>query len=131
MRNRGSAIVIEKNKVALIRRKRVGQVYYVFPGGGVEKGETPEQATIREAYEELGIHVQVRECFSKVKFHGTQYFFLTEVVGGNFGFGVGEEYTDPERKRGTYEPVWFEIAKLTAIDVRPREVAVKIYQLYS
>ncbi len=25
-----------------------------FPGGGIEEGETPEEATKREVYEELG-----------------------------------------------------------------------------
>ncbi len=47
MRNRGSAIILENNQVALIKRVRDGQVYHVFPGGGIEEGESPEQAAIR------------------------------------------------------------------------------------
>ena len=50
MRNRGAVILVENDKVALIRRTWDGIVYYVFPGGGIEDGETPEEATKREAF---------------------------------------------------------------------------------
>ena len=48
---RGSIILIENNKAILIKRVKDGSVYYMFPGGGIEKGKTPEEATVREAYE--------------------------------------------------------------------------------
>lgn len=72
MRNRGSAILLENNRVVLIRRIRDGKVYFVFPGGGIEENETPEMATKREAYEELGVTIEVHECFEKVEYNGTQ-----------------------------------------------------------
>lgn len=28
---------------------------WCFPGGGIKKGESPQQAAVREAYEELGV----------------------------------------------------------------------------
>ncbi|GIN86218.1 DNA mismatch repair protein MutT [Heyndrickxia sporothermodurans] len=130
MRNRGAAIILENNKVALIKRNRDGHGYYVFPGGGFEKGETPDLATKREVYEELGVEIKVHECFEKVEYSGTQYFFLSEIIGGEFGTGMGAEFTDTNRNRGTYEPVWVEIDKLSLIDIRPREVALKIEKLF-
>lgn len=129
MRNRGSAILLENNKVVLIKRNRDGQIYYVFPGGGIEKGETPELAAKREAFEELGVNINVNECFGKVKYNGTQYFFLADIVEGEIGTGMGEEFTDTNRNRGTYEPMWVEIDKLSLIDIRPKEVAEKIQSL--
>jgi 8-oxo-dGTP pyrophosphatase MutT (NUDIX family) len=61
MRTRAGIILIENDKVALIERHRAGLDYYVFPGGGVDEGETPEQAAVREAFEELGVEVAIRQ----------------------------------------------------------------------
>ncbi|KAB8138008.1 NUDIX domain-containing protein [Gracilibacillus oryzae] len=128
LRDRGSAVLIENNKVALIKRIKKGAAYYVFPGGGIEKGETPEEATKREAYEELGIDMEVKECIAEIEYNGKQFFYLGDIVGGNFGTGQGEELSD-ERK-GTYIPVWVEIHELLSIEVKPKEVAEKIYFLF-
>ncbi|MFB7142776.1 NUDIX domain-containing protein [Gottfriedia sp. NPDC056225] len=129
MRNRGSAIIIENQKVVLIKRNRNKCVYYVFPGGGIEEGETPEQTTQREAFEELGVKINVKECIDKVEYNGIQYFFLSEIIEGEVGSGKGEEYTDLNRDRGTYQPIWMDIKQLSLFDVRPKEVADTIQTL--
>ncbi|PEI95645.1 DNA mismatch repair protein MutT [Bacillus pseudomycoides] len=129
MRDRGSIVLVENNKVGLIKRIRDSSVYYIFPGGGIEDGETPEDATKREALEELG--VEVKECIAKVEFNGTQYFFLTEIIKGNFGTGEGEEFTDINRDRGSYLPMWLDIEMLSSIDVKPKEVALKVQSLFT
>ena len=126
MRNRGSVVIIENNNVALIQRNKEGSVYYVFPGGGIERGETPEEGAKREAYEELGVYVVIHECIAKVAYNGMQYFFGAEITDGIIGTGQGEEYIDKSNERGTYLPMWVEISSLSSLDVRPREVAVKV-----
>ena len=129
MRDRASVLIIESEKVLLIKRVRENSVYYVFPGGGIEKGETPEQAAVREAYEELGAKVNIKDLLGTVEFQGTQYFFLADITDGEAGTGQGEEYTDPQRNRGTYNPLWIHLNELPNIDVRPRAVAEKIIKL--
>ncbi len=130
MRNRGSVVIVENHKVGLIQRTRDGAVYYVFPGGGIEKEESPEEGAKREAYEELGVDVKIHECIAKVEFNGTQYFFTAEITDGIFGTGQGDEFIANAQDRGTYLPIWVEISSLSSIDVRPREVAVKVQSLF-
>ncbi|MFS1515880.1 DNA mismatch repair protein MutT [Bacillus sp. SCS-151] len=79
--------------------------------------------------EELGVEVKVNECISEVEFNGTQYFLLSQIIAGTFGTGKGEEYTDENRDRGTYLPMWIDIESLSSIEVRPKEVALKVKSL--
>ena len=116
MRMRAGIILIENDKVALIERHRGGLDYHVFPGGGVDEGETPEQAAVREAFEELGVEVAVRQKAVIIHFdHSTQVYFLVERVGGEFGNGAGEEFTDSDPddpEQGIYIPIWMPIEEL-------------------
>jgi len=128
MRTRAGIVLIEDNKVALIERHRAGLEYYVFPGGGVEDGETHEQGAIREAREELGIEVAIQQKVATIHFdQSTQHYFLARKVSGEFGTGTGEEFTDSnpfDPEEGIYIPIWMPINALTQQDkVFPVEVA--------
>jgi 8-oxo-dGTP diphosphatase len=117
MRTRAGIVLIQGNKVALIERHRAGLDYFVFPGGGVDEGETPEQAAIREAMEELGVEVVIRQKVAEFQMgqKSKQVYFLVEQMGGEFGTGIGEEYTDADPgdpDEGIYIPVWIPIDEL-------------------
>jgi 8-oxo-dGTP diphosphatase len=117
MRIRAGIVLIENNKVALIERHRAGLNYFVFPGGGVDEGESPEQAAAREAMEELGVQVAIKRKVAEIQLgqKSRQVYFLAEKVGGEFGTGAGEEYTDSDPndpEEGIYVPVWMPINDL-------------------
>jgi 8-oxo-dGTP pyrophosphatase MutT (NUDIX family) len=117
MRTRAGIVLIQENKVALIERHRAGLDYFVFPGGGVDEGETPEQAAIREAMEELGVEIAIKQKVAEIRIglKSKQIYFLVEQVGGEFGSGDGEEYTDADPddpSEGIYIPIWMPIDEL-------------------
>ena len=129
MQIRAGIVLIEDNKVALIERHRAGLHYFVFPGGGVEEGETPEQAAVRETLEELGIEVAIQQKVAEVQLGGRsrQIYFLVEYLKGKFGTGTGEEFTnsDPNNaEEGIYIPVWMPMEELTEhTNVYPADLA--------
>ena len=53
VRNSARSIIISDKKVAMIHSEKYD--YYKFPGGGIEVGEDPVAAMIRETREEAGL----------------------------------------------------------------------------
>lgn len=47
----------DRKEILLVKRRDVP--VWVLPGGGIDKGETPEAAAVREFFEETGIRVEV------------------------------------------------------------------------
>ncbi len=124
MSYRAGIILLQDDKIALIERHRLGLHYFTFPGGHVDEGETPEQAAIRETEEELGLQVTLKQLLARYGWHGKwQYYYLVEVIGGEFGTGQGEEMHDPTPEHGTYHPVWMPVADLLSRPVLPSQLA--------
>lgn len=129
MRNRAGIILIEENKLALIERHRAGLHYFIFPGGGIDEGESPQQTAIREAEEELGILVEIKQKVAEVFFNeNTQHYFLAKKLSGEFGTGTGEEYGEYNPTYGTYHPLWVPLADVLNNNVLPRKLAELVIQ---
>ena len=54
-RSRSTAIVVRDGKILMERVFYFGREFYTVPGGGIEAGETPEEAALRELKEECGV----------------------------------------------------------------------------
>ena len=119
------AIVVQDGAVALIERHRAGRHYWIFPGGKLEPGETPEEALVREVEEETGLLVRPTRLVAEVTFPDrVQSFWLATVAGGVFGTGTGPAMTGQEPPdRGTYRAVWLPLADLLRRPVHPVRIA--------
>jgi 8-oxo-dGTP diphosphatase len=124
MSDRAGIVLIENGMLALIERWREGRHYFAFPGGHVNEGETPEQAAVREAEEELGLQVRLGRLVAKFNWQGMeQYYYLAEGCGGTFGSGQGEELHSPAPGKGSYLPRWMPVQTLLDEPVMPRGLA--------
>ena len=56
VRDSARGIILRDGRVAMMYSRRDG--YYKFPGGGIEAGESPVEAMIREVREEAGLVVR-------------------------------------------------------------------------
>src|SRR5680860_1421288 len=93
MKSRVRAVIIKDGKILLIKRTKPGLVYWVIPGGGVEAGETNEDALIRECKEELGISIKIKELIMDIfsekeeTVGQKEYFYLVDILAGTIGSG--------------------------------------------
>jgi 8-oxo-dGTP diphosphatase len=70
-------------EILLIKRRDVP--IWVLPGGGIEHGETPEQAVIREVFEETGYKVKITRKVGEYTFpkdSKINYTFECSIQGG-------------------------------------------------
>lgn len=128
---RVSAIIIKANKILLIHRKKNGEEYWVFPGGGVEDNETQEQGIVREVKEETNLNVlKCRLAFmsfneaSKTE----QPFYLCEVSEGTPEI-IGEE-KEKNSVKDWYHLEWVDFKKIKDIWLVPDKAKEKIIETY-
>ena len=125
-RPRSGIVLVQEGKVAVIERRRAGLLYYLFPGGGVEASESFEEAAVREAYEDLGLNVEIQQLLAVVDWPGgLQRYYLARATGGSFGTGTGPEFSsNMDPLKGSYRPTWLRISELDGCDVRPKSLAL-------
>ena len=137
MRIRVAGIIPMEDGFALMHRigNKVNGIldYHVFPGGGLEEGETLEEGTAREIKEEFGIDVKVKEKIYELeggKVNGKEYFFLCKYLSGKLGTGKGPEFNhDPKyADRGEYIPEIVKRENIEKINLLPSEIRDKFVE---
>lgn len=126
------AIIFIDGKLVLIRRVRHGREYWVIPGGGVEEGETVEDAVRREAKEEIGIDVRVGDFVMEARktWEGrpsVHRFFLCEYVSGVVG--TGTQLASAGSEHETHEVTLVPREKFASLDIVPEEFKEYLLQM--
>ncbi|GGP38390.1 NUDIX hydrolase [Saccharothrix coeruleofusca] len=114
------AVVIDDGRLLLSRWIGADRPRWILPGGGLEHGEDPYDAVIREVFEETGYHVEVDRLLGMQNVHGpvaikgvdTDYHRLrilyeARVVGGELTHEVGGS---------TDQAAWFPLDEVPALD---------------
>jgi 8-oxo-dGTP diphosphatase len=59
VRVRVCALIVEHDRVLLLRHEKDGRPYWLLPGGGVDPGETMQHALLRELVEECALNASI------------------------------------------------------------------------
>ncbi|WP_290719580.1 MULTISPECIES: NUDIX domain-containing protein [Exiguobacterium] len=94
MRHRVCAALIEDKQILMVELHTPSRTFWTLPGGGVENGETKEQAIVREVLEETHLHVTVEHQLYDISINqGTETCFLVRRVANSSAPRLG---IDPE-----------------------------------
>ncbi|OII24639.1 NUDIX domain-containing protein [Curtobacterium sp. MCBA15_013] len=120
LRVRAAAVAIRDDAVLLVLRERDGHRYAVLPGGGVEVGETPQQACVRELREETGLDGEVLALLPVGLDREAPTVYLHVAVGAG---SPAVDPAAPEAARTTdenrYDPAWVPLDGLDDVGLVP------------
>lgn len=130
IRNSAKAIIIRNNHLLLLECQgdTADDIYYIFPGGGQEHGETLIEAVKRECWEEINCEVEVgklsliREYIGNnhefavqdKDVHAMEFYFLCQVKAGQEP-KMGKQ---PDTRQIAVR--WLELSELTNYAIYPK-----------
>lgn len=112
---RGLILNEDETHLCLIRREKRGFLYYVAPGGGLEKGEDPIYGLRREVREETGLELEAGgiERRGVIEFEGTKQVYYSARTRGQLIAPSGQEASLLWQKdNGLFHPEWIAFADL-------------------
>ncbi len=126
MRKAARAIIVENNRILVMRRLKAGNQYYTLVGGGIKDDETMEQGVAREVKEETGLDVTSAQLVY-VELHpepyNEQYIFLCQVAPHAVEISVAAD--SEEQKLATHSmqgnvhtPLWVDFGSFPHLAFR-------------
>lgn len=116
-KGRAQCLVIKDNKILLVKHRHKGDEWYCLPGGGIERGETPEQAAIRELQEECNVLGTIIKKTSEYvdPYDNNNFFYTFQIDIGHQSPSLGY---DPEIIDNPIlvEVLWMFLNEISEID---------------
>lgn len=128
---RSAGIVIHENQLLVMYRKKNNHMYYTFPGGTVEKDESPEIAAQREILEETSIRVTVEKLLYEINIVSQtstkrEYFYLCTYIDGTPQLQPGSIELIRLSEKNFYKPLWMPIDQIAHLKLYPFEIRDKL-----
>jgi ADP-ribose pyrophosphatase YjhB (NUDIX family) len=132
MRKAARAVLIHNQNILLMKRNKFGAIYYCLPGGGIEPGETADQAMKRELQEEASLIVadpQLVYIEESGDPYGTQYIFTCQYQDGDMRLNpTSIEAEINKGGKNLFEPMWVPISKFAALPFRSTVLQKELLQ---
>lgn len=118
------AVVYKDGKLLIMERwfrDKTGVLhhYYSIPGGGVEEGESGEQAVVRELMEEMSIEVNpTRLVTEQLQPDGCHHhYYWCEYISGEPSLQTDSEEALKQNPDNRFEPKWIPAEEVTPENV--------------
>ncbi|MFB6145421.1 MAG: NUDIX hydrolase [Candidatus Nanohaloarchaea archaeon] len=105
-------LIYQDGKLLLLYREDEG--HWEIPGGKVKEGESPTEAAVREAEEEIGVTVSLDKPFFSGEFMHYDHMYLWH------GYLTSIETGEPELREEKFSKMeWFEGSELDDLELAP------------
>lgn len=119
------AVILENNKVLLVKHQVEDETVWVFPGGRVEENESTVDAVIRECKEETGYDVVVNSvCYLEEYSIYYATYFNCSIAGGNLQLGFDPDI--PKDRQVIKDVKWVDISDFDKYDIYPKKLVEMI-----
>ena len=113
--SRAQCLIHRQKKILMVKHRHENKEWWCLPGGRIEADETPEQAALRELWEECRVRGTVIRPTSVITFalNDQYYTYLIEIGAQAVSLG-----SDPEVKKNQIlvDIAWISLNELTERD---------------
>lgn len=124
-RKSARALIIRDEALLVFLRKRYSRKtgewieYYSIPGGGIDKGESPEDAAVRELYEEMGVRIKLGGLVAhRIGKFFEHYVFTADIVDGEPHLMLDSEEAMHMGEHNQFIVTWVPVEELTHENLR-------------